>query len=299
MLPAQVVRAVDRCDLPTPPRRVGSVPDRSLATTPPPPSRLVSRETPPAESITTSPDALAAPNSLPQIPALSGKTVPQNIPSEETQRRIERLQRQIEELGDRLSSPVSEPAFPVPSEPPVDAVPPPENDVPEVHQNDHQESSREAHEAAAAPLPKVSHEPHAQAAANPSNKKPKTLIKDLPVAPQDRIAVGDNLFAAGETVLANEVYRQVPIKQLTRDEAAWVDFQIANCERRLGKIDDAKKRYRRLVADPTIAWQELAKWWLDALDEQETLKKEHERLEVVIREIEKATHDDNPESSGQ
>lgn len=241
----------------------------------------------------------AAPNSLPQIPAISGKTVPQSIPSEETQRRIERLQRQIEELGDRLSSPISEPAFPVPSEPPVDAVPPPENDVPQVHQNDQQESSLEAHEAAEAPFPKVSDEPPAQAAANPSNKKPKTLIKDLPVSPHDRIAVGDNLFAAGETVLADEVYRQVPIKQLTRDEAAWVEFQIANCERRLGKFDDAKKRYRRLVADPTIAWQELAKWWLDALDEQETLKKEHERLEVVIREIEKATHDNTPESSGQ
>jgi hypothetical protein len=108
------------------------------------------------------------------------------------------------------------------------------------------------------------------------------------VAAADRVAVADNLFAAGETVLAADIYRQVAVQEISRDEAAWVQFQLANCERRLGRLDEARKRYRRLVADPTIEWQDIAKWWLNALDEQDALAREHLRLSTLIRQLETA-----------
>jgi tetratricopeptide (TPR) repeat protein len=115
------------------------------------------------------------------------------------------------------------------------------------------------------------------------------LIKGLPVAAIDRVHVADNLFAAGEYLLANEIYEQVDRRSVSSDESGWVEFQLANCSRRLGRLDDAKKRYRRVVADPTLGWlQDMAKWRLDAIDEREHLVKDHARLEAAIKQYSEA-----------
>ncbi|MBX3444728.1 MAG: hypothetical protein KF774_20175 [Planctomyces sp.] len=196
----------------------------------------------------------------------------------ETSQRIERLQRQLDLLQRRFLEPepeldpVVEPITPIPDE-----EPPFESEI-------------------ESPGPAPIHDPPppaASIAAEPSPKgpPPNRLIRDLPVLPADRIAVADNLFAARETVLAAEIYQQVPLKDLSRTDAAWVSYQLANCDRRLGRIDDARKRYRRLVSDPSIGWiQDLSKWWLHAIDEQESLKKEL----VQLTEVLKAASPQNP-----
>jgi hypothetical protein len=118
------------------------------------------------------------------------------------------------------------------------------------------------------------------------------LIKDLPVEPLDRLAVADNLFAAGETILAAEIYKSIKGAKLPRDEVNWIEFQLASCDRRLGRIDDARKRYRKLVGDPSTGRiQDLSKWWLDALDRQETLKKELVAVKALVEQARKVNDD--------
>jgi hypothetical protein len=203
----------------------------------------------------------------------------------ETDRRVDRLKRQLEELNDLLSRPPVDPPviehpivapWPAPAEavterPPINERPPvppqvvaPESSHPEPPHN---------------PPAETPHKPESTKSASSS------LIKGLPTSAIDRVYVADNLFAAGEYALANDIYLQVDRRSISGDEAGWVEFQLANCSRRLGRIDDAKKRYRRVVADPTLGWlQDLAKWRLDAIDEAEQLVKEHGRLDAAIRQ---------------
>jgi len=222
----------------------------------------------------------------------------------ESERRVERLKRQLDELNDMLSRPPVEP--PViersivppysPPTPPDEDSPFAPNPLPQPPAAPTHAASPVAPEATSAPVPAPesapSHHGPAHVADTPSSPPAETarstsssLIKGLPVSAIDRVYVADNLFAAGEYVLANDIYLQVDRRAVSGDESGWVEFQLANCSRRLGRIDDARKRYRRVVADPTLGWlQDLAKWRLDAIDERDLLVKEHARLDAVIKQ---------------
>jgi hypothetical protein len=121
--------------------------------------------------------------------------------------------------------------------------------------------------------------------------KTASLIKGLPSSPSDRVSIADNLFAAGETVSAAQIYKEIPLTELSRTESGWVRFQLANCHRRLGQTDDAKKLYRRIVSDPSLGWlQDLSKWWLDALDQRDALTKERQRIHDLVQQAEQVKH---------
>ncbi|HVJ86114.1 MAG TPA: hypothetical protein VM452_10750 [Caulifigura sp.] len=217
--------------------------------------------------------------------------------SAETDRRVDRLKRQLEELNEMLSRP--------PVEPPVIErliTPLPVEDHPFRPSIQHQPDPPAVVGPPAVPVPDppAAHEPPAgheppsgRAVPAPPDVKldtgklsAKGLIKGLPTAAIDRVHVADNLFAAGEYMLANEIYEQVDRRSISSDESGWVEFQLANSARRLGRMDDAKKRYRRVVADPTLGWlQDMAKWRLDAIDEREQLIKEHARLDAAIKQV--------------
>jgi len=207
----------------------------------------------------------------------------------ETDRRVERLKRQLEELNDMLSRPPVEP--PVIERPIV--IPMPETTLREPESTFVPDESPVVPSAPVPtpPAPQATSSAHPQPAPSPptatesSKTAASSLIKGLPVSALDRVYVADNLFAAAEFVLADEIYRQVDRRAISGNESGWVEFQLANCSRRLGRIDDAKKRYRRIVADPTLGWlQDMAKWRLDAIDEREQLVKEHARLDAAIRQ---------------
>ena len=216
--------------------------------------------------------------------------------SAETDRRVQRLRRQLDELNEMLSRPPVEPPViermipPFASESaPAEAIPTPEPEAPSPPPVEPPHTP--------APMPTVHQPPHQPEPRPPEPSAPKSmlsatgLIKGLPVAAIDRVHVADNLFAAGEYVLASEIYEQVDRKAISDDESGWVEFQMANCSRRLGRIDDAKKRYRRVVSDPTLGWlQDMAKWRLDAIDERELLVKEHARLDAAIKQYSEVSH---------
>ncbi len=211
----------------------------------------------------------------------------------ETDRRVERLRRQLDELNEMLSRPPVEPPViertittPLPTTDPAPAAspkdlavepPPPVVETPAVVEKSPVDRSL-AEPAPASPTTAP------RTLTNTGKLTANGLIKGLPVAAIDRVHVADNLFAAAEYVLASEIYLQVDRKAISADESGWVEFQLANCSRRLGRIDDAKKRYRRVVSDPTLGWlQDMAKWRLDAIDEREQLMQEHARLEAAIQ----------------
>jgi hypothetical protein len=202
----------------------------------------------------------------------------------ETDRRVERLKRQLEELHEILSRPPADP--PVIERtivsPPVEA-----EAAPGARPIPAGEAAVETPRASESSRPELPHtEPRPEPTGSRDVKGSSTgLIKGLPTAAIDRVYVADNLFAAGEYALANDIYLQVDRRAISGDEAGWVEFQLANCSRRLGRLDDAKKSYRRVVSDPTLGWlQDLAKWRLDAIDDREQLIKDHARLEAAIKQ---------------
>lgn len=215
------------------------------------------------------------------VPPVRKSVVPDTT---ETDRRVDRLKRQLEELNELLSRPPVDP--PVIEHPIV--TPPSEPDP--THAERPVTKPEPATQRPVAPERSHSEPPHTVPATPPQppeNKKSSSagLIKGLPTSAIDRVYVADNLFAAAEYALANDIYLRVDRRSISGDESGWVEFQLANCSRRLGRMDDAKKRYRRVVADPTLGWlQDLAKWRLDAIDEAEQLVKEHARLEAAIQQ---------------
>lgn len=276
---------------------------------PPPPSRLVSlhaEPSPPATagtSVQTPPqagpsDSFPAPTDLPQLPSIPQQAEPDRDDADyQTKLRVERLRQQLDQLRHHLSerrsnasqakpettpapdaiaspepmddapeqtTPAVEPSAPVATSPDP---PPPQNSVGESH-----------------PAPEVGTPP-----VPPS--RTASLIKGLPSSPADRVSIADNLFAAGETISAAQIYKEIPLTELSRTESGWVRFQLANCHRRLGQIDDAKKLYRRIIVDPSLGWlQDLSKWWLDALDQREVLTKERQRIHDLVQQAEQVKH---------
>jgi hypothetical protein len=199
----------------------------------------------------------------------------------ETDRRVERLKRQLEELNELLSRP--------PVEPPVI-----ERSIvaPHIESDPSATDYPRINAEPTHPKPVSQEQTHSELEPQPPEiTKPSSsgLIKGLPTSAIDRVYVADNLFAAGEYALANDIYLQVDRRSISGDESGWVEFQLANCGRRLGRLDDAKKRYRRVVADPTLGWlQDMAKWRLDAIDEREQLVREHARLDAAIKQYTEA-----------
>jgi hypothetical protein len=291
--PNPAARADDRRIPPPPPSRLVSVQPESLLAPPPQKLEDTPSERQPAQAI---PD----PVDLPPLPSVNRDA--ERIPADaeyQTDRRVERLRQQLDLLRHHLSE---RRMNTVPTEPPgsVDehtTAPPVTND----HSAD---AAQEAHPhgipVAPAPQHELKHdgqEPHRPQATTeppPAPSKAASLIKGLPSSPYDRVSIADNLFAAGETVTAAQIYREIPLAELTRPEAGWVRFQIANCHRRLGQIDDARKIYRRLVVDPALGWlQELSKWWLDALDQRDALAKDQQRVHELVRQAEQVKHATN------
>jgi hypothetical protein len=240
----------------------------------------------------------SAPEALPPLPSVKQEEPRPAIDYDaETQRRVERLRQQLDQLRHHLSERRTET---VPAEPPApkahEAAPSKESDphsAPHSEAPDHQVESVPSTDS-----PEVEHgaqepnvpatEPHPPTAP-PS--KAASLIKGLPASSTDRVSIADNLFAAGEIVTAAQIYREIQLKELSRSESGWVRFQIANCHRRLGQTEDARKIYRRLVAEPALGWlQDMSKWWLDALDQRDALLKDQQRIHELVQQAERVKH---------
>lgn len=113
--------------------------------------------------------------------------------------------------------------------------------------------------------PKSSLEPSANA----------TLLENVVVdGPIDRLGLANNLFAVGEYPLALEMYQQTTGLKLSLQQQFWVEYQLANCLRRLGNPAEASNRYRKLASQPEAGWLgQQAHWWVETLESIRILEK--------------------------
>ncbi|WP_145371359.1 hypothetical protein [Maioricimonas rarisocia] len=112
--------------------------------------------------------------------------------------------------------------------------------------------------------------------------------------PIDRLGLADSLFASGENALALELYRQLETSGdgLEAHDRYWVRYQIGCCYRRLNNIDEAQKWYRGVVADKEAGWVgELARWWLDHLEERFRMRGDAQTLQQTMQALEKQVNE--------
>ncbi|MGE0375006.1 MAG: hypothetical protein AB7Q45_06285, partial [Planctomycetaceae bacterium] len=110
-------------------------------------------------------------------------------------------------------------------------------------------------------------------------------------SPVDRLALADNLFAAGETTTALNLYVELDGQTLSDVDRHWVEMQMASCYRRIGDIEEASKYYRKLVnvKDPT--WMsDMARWWLMVLDKRKSMVRQSSELDAVIQQLQEQVH---------
>ncbi len=92
--------------------------------------------------------------------------------------------------------------------------------------------------------------------------------------PIDRLGLANNLFAVGEYPLALEMYEQTTGPELSSQQQFWVQYQLANCLRRLGNPAEASNRYRKLASQPEAGWlSQHAHWWVETLESMRILEK--------------------------
>ncbi len=112
-------------------------------------------------------------------------------------------------------------------------------------------------------------------------------------APVDRLALADNLYAAGETATALKVYSEIDPKTLSEDDRHWYEMQLAGCHRRLGDLEEAAKHYRLLVTVEKPAWMaDLSRWWLVVLDRRESMTRQSAQLDAFIQQLKDQVHDE-------
>jgi tetratricopeptide (TPR) repeat protein len=86
--------------------------------------------------------------------------------------------------------------------------------------------------------------------------------------PIDRVSLGNNLYALGEYPAAYKAYLSANPEELTPEQQFWVEYQIANCLRRMGEHAEASNRFRKLAGQPEAGWlSERAGWWVDVLEQ--------------------------------
>lgn len=102
----------------------------------------------------------------------------------------------------------------------------------------------------------------------------------------DHRGLADSLFATGQITAAARLYSGLDETQLAPDDRAWVRFQLAACDRRLGRLPAAQQRYREIVAAGEPEWLvQLARWWLRAIEDRERLAANSVRLRSLIEQL--------------
>ena len=122
---------------------------------------------------------------------------------------------------------------------------------------------------------------------------PLTLPTELLDQAIDRQRMGNNLYAIGAHELALMNYEMMLRQPLGPDEAQWVQFQVANCQRHLGQLAEAQKAYRRVAGETSEEWLgQLSRWWLKELDDREQLQSRVAELDQIIKTLEQESNRD-------
>jgi Flp pilus assembly protein TadD len=148
-------------------------------------------------------------------------------------------------------------------------------------------ASRQASDKAAAARPTVSLAPVAEAPA-PAMRPAKTPLEEEPTTPPlDPLALGRTLFRAHDYASAMKAFRQVNQTGMKPEERRPIEYLIATCLKRLGKVDEAAAIYREVASskgDEILA--ECAQWQLNTLRWEREFEQQFRQPQQRLRDLE-------------
>jgi hypothetical protein len=170
-------------------------------------------------------------------------------------------------------------AHPAPPQPDAHAVPVP----PEEHGPEHHGNPAHKHDETHAPAEHDAGSEHVAPVDGPSAQATETLVG----ASIDRMALADSLFGNGQSDLALQAYSSIELLKQPVADRYWIEYQIANCHRRLGNLAEAEQRYRRLAGLVDAGWCAVhARWWLDALSTRAALQHDLDAIRTSLKTVE-------------
>lgn len=201
------------------------------------------------------------------------------------ERQFQRLQQQILELGRRWNGQRER----------TGAVSEPQADPPPVSNGDESAPPSSGAEPATTSNDLSSTTPPPLPPADQSASSPTSLPLEGPI---DRLGLANSLFATGQIAAAARIYSELEAVPLTPEERAWIQFQLAACDRRSGRLSAAQQRYRDLITAGRPDWMmPLARWWLKAIDDRERLVANAAKLKSLIQQLEtEVTRELQPDS---
>ncbi|HTU19767.1 MAG TPA: CDC27 family protein [Gemmataceae bacterium] len=123
-------------------------------------------------------------------------------------------------------------------------------------------------EASTLPAPKPLPPPSA-----PSAQQPDNSSKVLTDAPVDPPSLAQSLFLSGDHAAALNAYRKLEQEEPRPDERIAIQYMIACCLRKLGKLDEAAILYREVASSHgSDILVENAQWYLRAMKERRELE---------------------------
>jgi tetratricopeptide (TPR) repeat protein len=105
--------------------------------------------------------------------------------------------------------------------------------------------------------------------------------------PVDQLGFANNLYATGEFQLALEIYQKIDRSNAGERDWLWIEYQIANCQRRLGKMAEAERGFRIVTSRDKNTWMgQNARWWLDVSDRTQKLQDRILNAQQLLEQLE-------------
>jgi hypothetical protein len=112
---------------------------------------------------------------------------------------------------------------------------------------------------------------------------PQSSAKPV-TGPIDRFSLAVSLFGSRQWDVCLNVLDNVPPEQLPREDYIWGEYMKACCHRHCGRTEEAQHLYRRILGETDAGWvAELARWWLDNLEEKKRLQQDAQRLAETLK----------------
>jgi tetratricopeptide (TPR) repeat protein len=112
-----------------------------------------------------------------------------------------------------------------------------------------------------------------------SMKQPDDAPKTATDAPVEPLALAQSLFRARDFAAALDAYRKLDKGDHKPEERASIQYMMACCLRKLGKVDEASALYREVANTPGNDFvAENARWYLRTMKERRELEAQLEEL---------------------
>jgi hypothetical protein len=112
-----------------------------------------------------------------------------------------------------------------------------------------------------------------------SAKKPDDNVRVITDAPVDPLALAQSLFRMGNHAEALKAYRKLDKEDQKPEDRTAIQYMMACCLRKLGKLDEASVLYREVANSPGNDFlMENAQWYLRTTKERRELEAQLEEL---------------------